>query len=606
MVLRPKRPPGAHLRPGTRAQKSYSGSPITPSENRGLEGVEELSSPFSIRPGFAAPFQAWLKYKQAKTRRPQQRKALTIRLNPFGKFIRAYERSYGIRIESPSDISQRLVDVFLSWLKDESEVRPKLNDTRTIKGITRRTAYNAAHDFLAFVARSDEFGHMIIDELIFERNVSPGSHKDVVHFDSLTEYTVTQIRAACFAEISQSLEKLAIGARILADDAIIAPYLQTTSGAAFKDIAVCVKAYHEAEKLRLTPSEFSKHYRGLDRAMGGPPFHSFTDILSYLHLSKRSLVPFVCLLAMHTFFNPDTILTVTWEGLEDSKIYGSARRALNGMKYRGGASKQTRTFATNVKRDYSPAKLLEALGLNTPYTATFLPVSATTPIFCYARRDGSVGAFTKAGEFRRVLLEFISDNNLPHFTLAQFRKTGGDLLDRASKDAPAVKKTGLNQQKTETTESSYETPATKSRRAEGLATSINIRARRVDVEGRIDTRGGSLPAEQRLAATPGFSCQEPYDSPYPDQIKGRLCTAYCCCPDCPLAAVDMDSAVDCARVMQVRRALIAARATVNPSRWKSRLEPQLRAIEEIWLPGFSQKAKRGSRSQSFPPIPEVE
>ncbi|PDS57767.1 hypothetical protein CO663_16945 [Rhizobium anhuiense] len=582
-------------------------SPASPSESTEKIGVtEDRSGPFSNKPEFVAPFQAWLRYSQSKTRRPQQQTAIARRLNPFAKFIKAYEGSYGIRVESPADISQRLIDAFLPWLKDESDVRPRLNETRTIKGIARRTAYNTVHDFLAFLARSDQFGHMIVEELVFERNVSAGSHKEVVHFDSLTDLKLTQIRIACIAEISQTLNNLAIGARILADNSINVPDLQNTSGAAFKDVAICIKAYHEAEKLKLSPSEFSKHCRGLDRAMGGPPFHSFTDILSYLHFSKRSLVPFVCLLAMHTFFNPDTILTVTWEGLEDSKIYGTARRALSGMKYRGGPSKQTKTFATNVKRDHSPAKLLEALELNTKYTATFLPISDTTPIFCYARRDGSVGKFTKSGEFRHVLLEFISDHNLPHFTLAQFRKTGGDLLDSAGKDDPAIKKKGLNQQRTETTEGSYETSATKSRRAEVLATSLNIRARRVEAEGRMDSRGDSLPTEQRLAATPGFSCQEPYDSPYSDQIKGRLCTAYCCCPDCPLSAVDIDSAVDCARVVQVRRVLMDARTTVEPSRWRVRLEPQLRAIDEIWLPSFSQKAKRGSRSQSFPPLPSVE
>lgn len=571
-----------------------------------MGNVEGRPSLFSNRPGFAAPFQAWLRFSQSKSRRPQQQNSFAKRLRPFAKFISAYESSYGIRVESPEDISQRLIDAYLPWLKDQSDVRPRLNETRTIKGIARRDAYNTAHDFMAFVARSDQFAHMIIDELIFERNISAGSHKEVVHFDSLTKLEQSQIRSACIAEISQTLNLLATGARILADHSINVPDLQTTSGAAFKELAICVKAYHGAEKLKLSRSKFSEHCRGLDRAMGGPPFHSFTEILSYLHFSKRSLVPFVCLLAMHTFFNPDTILTVTWEGLEDSKIYGSARKALTGMKYRGGPSKQTRTFATNVKHTYSPAKLLEALERNTPYTATFLPISDTTPIFCYVRRDGSFGKFTKSGEFRHVLTEFISDNNLPHFTLAQFRKTGGDLLDRASNHDPAVKKKGLNQQRIETTEGSYETSATKARRAEELATSLNIRARRVGAGGRMDSRGGSLPTEQRLAATPGFSCQEPYDSPYPDQIKGRLCAAYCRCPDCPLSAVDMDSAVDCARVIQVRRVLMHARTTVHPSRWRAHFEPQLRAIDEIWLPSFSQKAKRGCRNQSFPPLPSVE
>jgi hypothetical protein len=459
---------------------------------------------------------------------------------------------------------------------------------------------------MEFLAHDPRFKSLISQDLLFKKNVSPGAHKEIEHVRSLSEFELSQVRKACMDEISLTLKKLEAGSSYLKDERIRLPYLSTTSGAAFKSIEVAVKAYHQAEKLQLTPTEFAEQFPGLDRALGGPPFHRYTDILSYLHFSKRTLVPFVCLLAMHTFFNPDTILGITWDDLRESAVYGAARSVIEGRKYRGGTeSKQTRTFSTNVKHPFSPTKILDYLRIYGASSAAYIG-RANSPIFCYVRRDGAFAFTQRSHDISMALQEFVKEHNLPHFTLSNFRKSGADLLDLASNHDPAVKKAVLGQQNVETTETSYESPTTKARRAETLAVTQTIRARRVETNGKIDGRGASLPDRQRVSATPGFSCLSPFESPYPGQVNGRLCTAYCCCPDCPFAATDTASPGDFARIIQVHQAITLARRIMNPRRWSVHWLPQLKALDEVWIPSFPEDVRKRSKSESFPPIPEVE
>ncbi|TAU92520.1 hypothetical protein ELI37_36925 [Rhizobium leguminosarum] len=175
--------------------------------------------------------------------------------------------------------------------------------------------------------------------------------------------------------------------------------------------------------------------------------------------------------------------------------------------------------------------------------------------------------------------------------------SGGDVAEQ---------KEWLGHETVATTMKSYQSATSVARRAEQLAHTQNVRVRRIKTAGKIETRGASLPLGQRLAATVGFYCLDPYDSPLSGQSKGELCSAFGLCPTCPLAQVNKSSAKDCARLIQVRDRLVDARKILDPARWKTRWAPVLNALEEIWLPAFSSTITKSASRLAMPPIPEIE
>src|SRR5690606_39934671 len=93
------------------------------------------------------------------------------------------------------------------------------------------------------------------------------------------------------------------------------------------------------------------------------------------------------------------------------------------------------------------------------------------------------------------------------------------------------------------------------RHRSGAEASAGVQAPRerwISSDGRVDARSRG-PNKDRTAATPGFVCLDPFDSPLASQAKGKLCGAYGKCPSCPLATVDPDHVYALARFLQVDR-----------------------------------------------------
>jgi hypothetical protein len=541
---------------------------------------------------------------KGQEKRPGTRQNYAKQLKYFSRYISAYGASYGIRVTEYCDISTSFIGEFLKWLWGKGGVTPRINETGGLSRISAAPIYNLVKSLIEYIKSSEEFAHLAPQLIEFDPNPSRKGYRDVKSIPGLPEAHLAAIRRACFAELEITFDRLTKGRSIIADEQIIVPDLESDA-VDFKQLDVCVKAYRVAEGLGITMAEFRRRYPGLHRATNGDPYPNRQTVLKHLHFTRRSIVPVVILLQMHVSFEPDTLLNLDWEAEEDSFLYGKSRGKLTGEKHRGGYSRKSKPYMRRDKRRFSPGDLIDMLRLITPETALRIPDNCTR-IFCFARRDGSFGSFSTSGQFAPVLYRFISEHGLHHFTLSNLRKTGSDIVAKVSGGDVAEQKEWLRHRTVATTLKSYQSPSSLARREEHLAHTQNIRVRGVKSGGKIETRDASLSPGQRLAATVGFYCLDPYDSPLENQPKGELCGAYGLCPTCPLAQLDTSSARDCARLKQVRDRLITARRTVDPARWSARWAPVLDALESIWLPAFSPEVAAASALLVLPPIPEIE
>jgi hypothetical protein len=227
-------------------------------------------------------------------------------------------------------------------------------------------------------------------------------------------------------------------------------------------------------------------------------------------------------------------------------------------------------------------------------------------LFVFAYESGGHGSFqsqNRSSLWSKSLIKFNAENGLDHITMSQNRSTGADLVSEISGGDIQAQKEKLNHDSIYTAEQSYESPRSRSRRREALALEMAFRSRRLETNGKFDPRGQNLTVLEKSAVTPGFVCLDPYESPWPTETKGRLCSAYGKCPACPLAGIAADNRSRVLfRLLQLRAKFEEALVNCHPERWDRHWRVQLKALDEEWLPKFSPLDLAGARVLNLPAI----
>ncbi len=610
MVRKPKAP-AAHLRSGGFLPAGSATKPAE-SEDDGQEiairnwQVAELVTTiptkiFQHKPSLVEPIVGFVRSRSTGLEVASVRSFIK-RLQYLEKFVNAYEQSYGIGIYDFSDFSTQLMRSFRAWLEGTSDVRPKINERGKVSKLTIAPTYNFIRDLLLWVKA--ELGVKELEDIAFETNVGKGGAAQSQPRRSLRDDEVARIRKACTTELASIFAMLKEGRTILEDDTITVPDLGAPAPA-FKDFKVCLKAYKEFEEMRLPYRKLASLYPGLARAVRAPPYHSLGKLLPLLHFTPRTLIPVIVMAAMHTCFEPDTLLGVKRDEIRDSSIFGKQRLNIVGTKKRGGRRLKTKSHARGDKSPFSLPAVIDELLKSTAAAAERVG-SDCKALFCYVRRTGDFGFFKESSAIDYWLKDFIAEHDLPDFCLSNLRKSGADRADKVTDGDVAAQKKAMAHERISTTLRSYQSDASIARRAEGLAQLQNVRGRRLRSGGKIETREQELNNSQKLAATPGFYCHDAYDSPVKDEVKGRLCGAYGKCAGCPLAFFNPNSARDYFRLEQVQAELLRCRTAMDPSRWLAHWQPQLLALETEVLPFFSDEIRLEARSLSLPPIPRIE
>lgn len=255
----------------------------------------------------------------------------------------------------------------------------------------------------------------------------------------------------------------------------------------------------------------------------------------------------------------------------------------------------------------NPVSLLKLLRQQTARLRDELPQELRDYVFVFrvenrARATAFVASDSSRTAWSWALRRFIDEYQLKPFTLADLRPTGSDLVDELTGGNLLAQQMLLNHAKPETTEQYYTSHAARARRQEKLALAMEWRERYARSGGKVDPRG-QLGSSR--AATPGYECFDPYDSPVPGQVAGRLCAAYGHCPNCPLHAVNVRSPKSLARIIQLVARLDEASEQLAPQRWLSEWVPVRKAVRnDLYL--FTEEIYTAARQLQLPPIPEIE
>ena len=315
--------------------------------------------------------------------------------------------------------------------------------------------------------------------------------------------------------------------------------------------------------------------------------HGQGAVSGYFYPTARDLVPFVLLLAFATVFNADTVLMLDWSSIDLNKdrvgtpaieIVGSKNRA-NENLVRLLDPEAAVSSALSLKR------ILLVLKRITSRLQPFASSNHGDRIFLFVQqvRAKHPKSFGSIGEryfgpstdvsWTRGLKNFINDNKLPQFTLGQLRPTILDLVQLMDGSLEAAQRVGNHKNPT-TTWTFYTSSGVKKRFRERVGKILLLRERWYETNGRIDPRKLE-PGQDRGAATPGFLCLDPFDSPRPNQQRGKLCKDYGGCPRCPMAGALPSDPTSVACYTALERAIYESQSSMNPRTWLERWVPVL-------------------------------
>lgn len=466
---------------------------------------------------------------------------------------------------------------------------------------TKAAKYNTVRAFFEWLKDDPQY---LPADWIVRKNPWPLSYKHIKSRSVLTEADLGPIVRAAVVEVEALIVKWARTDLIITDPSIVVPPPEAKISK-YKQTDVALKTLATAFPLPPGRHAIKPLRYGLYQAFRSYPQVRYIDALEGIVPTQRSLVPFVVLITIATLVNPDTVRSLRWSDIQqEHPVFGSDRWRLHGEKRRAGG-RQVRSFPAKVKDLTNPIELLRILKARTERIRSALPVDKNDFVFTFVSEHTGVPstfASKDTGTWSGALSRFISENELTPFTLAQLRPTGSDLVDEITDGDLVAQQTLLNHARADTTRRSYQSDAARVRMQEKLTEAMAWRERYVRSGGLSDSRGS---LGNSSAATPGYECFDPYDSPIVGQVTGRVCSAYGVCPMCPLHALNFRSATSLGRVLQLSERIDEAKDVVAAPRWLMQWMPVRKAVA-TQLQIFPEAIYVEARRLQLPPIPEIE
>lgn len=304
---------------------------------------------------------------------------------------------------------------------------------------------------------------------------------------------------------------------------------------------------------------FQEH-RTLYNAIRGRSGIGLAPVRKALHATTADLVPFFILLLIRTRYNPGVLNDLRWTEISDRGDVIT----LAPFKNRAHRS-QIRSEAAGDSKD--PLSLRSILITLRSMTARLRPLAAEADqdrVFIHGGEKGpgvvanmlQCFGSPKVGVFQN----FLERHQLEKFQLTSIRSTLLDAIANGDGGIIDAAREG-NHSEVVTTLRHYVSIRTAEKRRITLAETTHQQQRWAETGGRIDPRHQTSTADLK-AATPGFGCLNPFESPFSDEVVGRLCQSEGHCARCPNAFLRSDDPVLVAYVIAYAEA--AARATHLP------------------------------------------
>lgn len=321
--------------------------------------------------------------------------------------------------------------------------------------------------------------------------------------------------------------------------------------------------------------------------MGAFPLNGF------FHPISSDLVSFAILITIVTVFNPDTSLWLKWGNIElDKDVAGIPMVEIIGRKDRAVDS-LVRLLDPNdaVSSGLSVGRLLRFLVKYTARVRPFAMEKHEDFVFLFAQTNnetipkswGQLGATFQGpsndSSWQHSLKKFIERNKLQKFTLGQLRPTILNLVQSLDGSLEAAALVG-NHKNLRTTWTHYTSDGIKKEYRERVGQVVLLRERWFNSEGQIDPRIRRARADKG-AATPGFMCVDPFESPRPNQSPGRLCSDYGGCPACPLAGAYPEDPESVAYYNALVDAIYRSQGVMSAKTWLERWVPVLSDLKSL-------------------------
>lgn len=317
------------------------------------------------------------------------------------------------------------------------------------------------------------------------------------------------------------------------------------------------------------------------------------DLSRYFHPSSHDLVPFAILITIAAVFNPDTALWLKWDNIDMQKdVAGVPMIEIIGVKERA-TDNLVRLLDPNagVSSSISLSRLLTLLRNYTARMRPFVSKGHEDFIFIFLQSTGikNPKSWGKLGStfqgpsndsvWQFSLKSFVEQNNLKRFTLSQLRPTVLNLVQTLDGSLEAAARVG-NHGSVRTTWTHYTSDGVRKQYRERIGQILLLRDRWFDSEGRVDPRIRTAQADKG-AATPGFMCVDPFASPRPNQLPGRLCSDYGGCPACPLAGAFPQDPDSVAFYNALVDSIFKSQAIMSSQTWLRRWAPVLSDLRAL-------------------------
>ena len=492
--------------------------------------------------------------------------------------ILAFLRQQGAHDLTLAGLTRPLLVSFVAWLDAPRENgQPWAHTTRSLKMSALRTLLNAACEVSSHPADAIKARNNIPD------NPWPGSSKKNKPRARLSREHLGKIIAACESEVLEMVRRFTEGRELIATG-----LLEVAQGNRdYRNPAVCL-AKLSTDHPTIIP--FLRNLRSADP--------SFASVIKktcgveaydrYLYASSRDLVPLAILIAVSTAFNADTVLLLEWAGIKEIVRLGVTAFSITGPKNR--AKIDPVILDGSGYGEFGIGTLLGLLRVMTDRVRdTITEPASRDRVFVFVTTQGSVkrakafgtqsGDATSDASWRHCLQAFIERHGLQPFTLSQIRPTIVDEAILITGDVMAGRSIAQHRS-VGTTWHHYTSDGTKRRFWEKIGEILVLRERWQATNGQVDPRSRAH-GHDVGAATPGFLCLDPHDSPRPNQQSNRLCTAYGECPSCPLSAANVGDPAAVASYQALQQAIFAAQGPVTPHAWLTRWAPVAADLDDL-------------------------
>lgn len=484
---------------------------------------------------------------------------------------------------SLTDMTTTLFNDFIVWL---DRVDPH-KSTAVFAYSTRNAYCGAIRNIISWLQRNKVWCNSLPARLDLPASRWPGLTRHRRPTPILNDSQLVDIYRACMAEVKTIVERISDLPNLLASGIERLPQTPGTYRD-YPDLAVCLAAldayYPESIPNERDLYQNHSYLRTALRQYGG-----LLAVRRYLFPDVRGMVPFVLLLAIHTRYNPESLLTSNVDDYTIEQRLGQEVLVSRVYKWRSRRPQIVRTpVDTALDNPYSLLTLLlqwseRARRIARPEINRrlflFLPTTGHASVMTYHSHPNA-----KTSVWPDSLSMFCADHKLAHFSLRQIRHTMIDFGTALYQgDILAAQALG-DQRSPQTLFSHYTSDAQRQRNSERTGEIMSLRQRWRETRGLIDPRNQPSGVDEG-AATPGWRCFDPYDSPF--TMKDKLCDAYGMCPICPLAHVDFTSPYACAQLHNLLSSLRKARGWMAPQAFLARFGP----VEEkliTWLRRFPQ------------------